>query len=1255
MKAKKIVSSGIRLIAAVVISSFLFTVQSAGQSDLSSVKGIITDARNRVVSGAIVRLLNNEKKFARTSVTNDSGVYNFASIPPGIYRLEIEADGFKKKFQEKVIASIGTPTEINVELEVGSITETVEINGNEILINTLDGSKGFSMQSAIPQLPTDSRNVSTLLSLQGGVAPGGEVFGSRSDQGNFTMDGIDVNDQESGVDLVGDNGAFNTVLRISAEAVEEFRVTTFNPNANQGRSSGAQISLLTKGGTNSVHGVVFEFFRPTKGSANTFINNRAGVARENITRHVFGGTFGAPIVKDKMFVFYSFEGIRQPKTQRSVVQTVPLANLGQGIINLRRTNGEVLTLSRAQLNTIYAQAGLNPLALAVFADAARRYPANDFSSGAGDNLNTAGYRFNALTKKAYNTHILRLDYRIGKNQDIFFRGNKQHDVVTNPSAFPDTPAPQTWQHNTGLVFGHNQIIGKNKVNSFRAGLTRQSFTVGGDAKQNAVAFSLVFSPLNYTYSLSRVTPVINLTDDLTWTVGNYTLVFGGNVRIIRNKRQDLGQSFDNGFVNASFYEGSGTSLLAPIGDAGFSGINTSDVFNQAIVAAVIGRLSQYTARYNYGLDGNILPTGTPIRRTFAAEEYDVYAQDSWKIKPNLTLNLGLRYALSRPVYETEGFQIRPSLPLGEFFKRRLAGMQSGQPYNETLQFQLAGPKNNAPGYYSLDKNNFQPRISAAWSPGFKSGFWSKVFGAKHESVLRGGFAVTNDYFGQQLAVTFDKLSTLGFTTSSSIGADAYNATGNPAPLFTGFGQQINNLPGVPPLINRFQTPADGTPRIESSLDSSLVSPIHYNWSVSYGRKLRKGLYIEASYVGRAARNLLAERDVAAFNNLRDPRSGMDWYTAAGKIYDWYYSGANDVSSVAPIPYFENLFPNLQASIPTYAHAFEIPPETIPTINNSTQAVYFLAHRIAAGDWTFLQRLINNDYSPQQRWSNLFIHPQYAAFSAYSTVGKSDYHGANLSIHQRLGSRLIFDLNYTFSKSMDDASGIQASGGYGAAFILNPILRQDSYAVSDFDVRHVVTASGIWQIPFKKKHKLFGNWERGADALFGGWQLGGIFRWNTGLPFSAPLDLGGWATNWQLRSRFVRTKPISTSYFRGGDGQNANIFKNIEELTAALRPPRPGETGDRNVFRSSGFSVVDLNLGKTFTWHERHRLQFRYEVFNVFNYQYLSGISIIGITPARPVTVENPDGSAPSINAGAGEFTSIRGNARRMQFGLRYSF
>jgi hypothetical protein len=1217
----------------------IFTIGSIqAQTDVAEIIGAVNDAQGAAIAGATVTLTNPSTGFTRTVQSNDNGIYNFPGIPPGTYTITVERTGFKKSVQTDVQAPIASTTEINVILEIGDVAETVTVTSNNIdsIINTQDASIGNTFQPIqIQQLPTDSRNVADLLSLQPGVTREGYVNGGRSDQANITLDGIDVNDQQLGT-------AFFSVLRATSESVQEFRVTTTNANADQGRSSGAQISLLTINGTNEFHGAAFWLPRRTFGSANNFFNNSATVPQErpNIDRDVFGGAIGGPIVKDKFFFFYSYEGWRQ-NIEVPVVRTVPLASFGQGILRFEDNAGVIQTLTPDQFNAIFPLAGQNPLALAALANAAARYPAND---DGGDGLNTGGFRFNAPTTYEQNTHVLRLDWNINDSQRLFLRGNKQHDVLLGVPAFPDTPAPQDWDHNTGVALGHLWTLSSNKINNFRYGLTRQAYTRGGDANENATTFRFVFSPLLYNYSLSRITPVHNFTDDFTWIKGSHTLQFGGNVRIIRNQRSDSSPAFDNAVINPSYYEGSGRTLVTPLILAGYN-VSSNNLDIQSTVASLIGRYSQYTANFNYDLDGNVLPPGSIIDREFATEEYDMYVQDSWKIRQNFTLNLGLRYSLSRPVYETGGFQIRPDIPLGDYFDRRVEAARNGMAYNEVLNFELAGPRNNAPGFYSLDKNNFQPRVSAAWSPNFKSGFLGNLFGKNNESVFRGGFAITNDYFGQQLAVTFSGLSTLGFLTSDTIAPNTFNVTDSLGPLFTGFGQPINNFPGMAPLPNRFQTPPDEDTRIELSLDSTLVSPINYSWNFTYGRKLPKGLYIEASYVGRKARNLLVQRDIMAPNNLTDPQSGQDWYTAAGQIYDLYYAGT-DVSNVPAIPYFENLFPGI-------AGFFD------PS-HSATQTAYIVNQDFAFGDWTFLQLFLDDAAvfgleNQFPNWKNFFYQPQYAAFTAFSTVGRSDYHGGSLSIRQRLGENFLFDFNYTLSKSMDDASGLQTSGAYGSAFILNAIRQEDSYAVSDFDTRHVINANGLWQLPFGRGRQYFSDLNPVADAFLGGWQLGGIFRWNSGLPLNNLIDIAGWATNWQLRSSVSRTRPIQTSPTRGGNGRAPNLFSDLEALRLSVRPARPGETGDRNVFRGNPFSQLDMNLGKTFTmpWSENHKLQFRWEVFNVFNKQYLDegSIASFGFIPGDPF---DPT-SESTLTANTGEFTDIKGIPRRMQFVLRYSF
>jgi len=780
------------------------------------------------------------------------------------------------------------------------------------------------------------------------------------------------------------------------------------------------------------------------------------------------------------------------------------------------------------------------------------------------------------------------------------------------------------------------------VNNFRYGLTRQAFTQGGDSTDNSISFRFVFQPSFFARTLSRVTPVQNITDDFTWVKGNHTIQFGGNVRIIRNKRQDFGSAYDDAVTNPSYYDQSGAVVDEAITNAGYT-INEGDVSSvQAAATALIGRFSQYSGNFTFDLDGNVVAQGTPIDRNFATEEYDVYGQDIWKLRRNLTLTLGLRYGLSRPVYEKNGFQVVPKERLGDIFDRRVQSAATGVPNNELVEFQLGGPVNKAPGFYSMDWNNFQPSVALAWSPSFDKGFLKTLFGGEGQSTIRGGFRIINDHFGQQLAVSFDSLSSIGFTSSNTVSPNTFDVSDNPAPRFTGFGQDVRAFPGIPAPTQRFSSEVTpgclaGTERcstaIEFGLDSKIKSPTHYTWNVSYGRQLPKGMYFEASYIGRAARNLLAARDVLALNNIVDPQSGMDWYTAAGMLYD-LRAANTPIDQVPVIPYFENFFPGL-------AGAFEIGGA------NSTQEVYGLVSRDGynIADWTFVQLLIDD----RGIVPNIFYHPQYGAFSSFSSVAYSNYNAAVFSLRQRLGEVLSYDINYTFSKSMDNASGLQTGGSYGSQFIHNSLRPQDNYAPSDFDARHVVNANFILQVPIGRNRSYFSGMNKFADALIGGWQLAGVYRFNTGLPLSSPSDAELWATNWNVQSNGTQIAPIEVGAVRS----TQNLFTDPQAALNAFRNARPGETGQRNNFRLPGYQTLDLGLSKSFMmpWSENHKLQFRWEVFNVMNSQSFTNGGESRTTYGLPLDPQLAE--APSTFGKI--FVDIQGAPRSMQFGLRYSF
>lgn len=1286
------------------------------QTGTSTIRGTVTDPGGRVVPGATVTLTNVATNAVRTTKSTDAGSYVFDLITPGTYRVQAELKGFKRKVMENVEAAIGKPTEANISLEVGGVNEVVEVSSSseEALINTQDATLGNNFDSLqITQLPLEARSVVDLLSLQPGSTREGYITGARADQSNVTLDGVDINNAVTGNveiprstnslligQLDNDRGDITTgpVLRLNSESTQEFRVTTANGNANQGRSSGAQINIVTKSGTNAFHGAASEFYRSRGFAANDWFNNHASpvVPVPPLQRNTFEGAFGGPIVKNKLFFFYDYAGRRDAESQ-SVARTVPLANMGQGVMNYQYcvdaacSSTAQASLTSAQLAQAFPATGINPAAVTTFADVAAKYPANDTT--AGDQVNTGGFRFNAPTPVHLNSHLVRFDTNLTNKQNAFVRLQLQSDHQTLPQWLPGSVSPVVWEHSWGLAVGHSWNISNNWVNNFRYGLTREAFTRQGDSTTNDIDFRFVFQPTGEQHTLSQVVPVHNFTDDVSWIHGNHTIQFGGNVRLISNSRIDFTNAFDFAEENPDYYSGGGQPVVTafqnyltannlPGGVGAQSLSNTTEVLEGA--AAFIGRLTQYNSDFTFAKSGALLPSGSPANRDFATQAYDEYIQDTWKIRPSLTLTAGLRYSLERPVYETHGFETQPTMPLGQYLANRAAAGKQGQNYFVPITIASSGPANGGKPLYNWDKNNFQPRIALAWSPD------------NGKTSIRGGFSMTNDYFGEALAVDFDVNNSLGYTQQFQVHANTFGignaGSSKPlAPQFTAFGQDVRSLVpvagGTVPtslVLPASYPPFDGInnfgEQILQSLQSDLHSPTQYVWNLTLERELGKNGLFSASYIGRAGRSLLLTHDIAQFTDLRDPKNGIDWYTAGTaleKLRQKFGSDAaiNNVSSLPAniLQYFDDMFPPHLANI---LNNYEFGPGACdPTQTqggfdcNWTNAQAFLGYQTSnvgfflGNDWTDVQAEMDLALVGTDPTNGLggpfparFMQPQYGALSAWATVGNSNYNALTLSFRERLSS-LTMDFNYTFSHSLDDASGLQTEHGFGnfqtnGAFIPNSFRQGLNYGNSDFDIRHNINADVVWALPFGKGHALLGNAGKATDAILGGWQLSSIFRFNSGLPTGvSPFDQEQWATNWDVQVGASPTRSLHTCPNKPA-ATAPKLFGgcNVDQIYQSLRNAYPGEIGPRNWLRFPGYVDVDLGLSKVWKmpYNEAHQLQVRWDVFNVTNTQKLTGIAdfSVALDPGLNQLTAPPDWS---------NFTQIQGHPRVMQIGARYSF
>lgn len=438
-------SNPLRTLFGVLCALILTTSFAWGQAGTGSVRGEITDPQAKQVAGAIVTIKSDSTGLVRTQVTEAGGAFSFELMPPGDYVLTVEAAGFKRAVKN-VTAQVGSATDASVRLEIGTVGETVqvEVTGGTIAVNTQDATLGNTFENRqISQLPMEARDIRSLLTLQPGVTynvdpnstTGGAVNGARPDQSNLTLDGIDINEAQT-------SRLNDPVLRLNSEAVEEFRVTTLNANANQGRSSAAQVNLITKAGSNNLHGAAFFFNRSTGFTSNNFFNNRTidpltgkRLPTPALIRDTFGGAIGGPIAKDRLFFFYSYEG-RRDSSADSVVRVVPLPTMGLGQLRVQAQKCadpsrpatcdsiQTVTLTSDQLNNnVFPAVKLNPAALAILADAAKKYPANDFTVGDSNSsvlLNTAGYRFNYPVQRKLNSSVIKFDTNITRKQTAFF-------------------------------------------------------------------------------------------------------------------------------------------------------------------------------------------------------------------------------------------------------------------------------------------------------------------------------------------------------------------------------------------------------------------------------------------------------------------------------------------------------------------------------------------------------------------------------------------------------------------------------------------------------------------------------------------------------------------------------------------------------------------------------------------------------------------------------------------------------------------
>ena len=1075
---------------------------------------------------------------------------------------------------------------------------------------------------------SDKTNPQDLDSRQGAVS------GARSDQGNVTLDGVDDNDQVNGY-------GFNGVLRSTLDSTEEFRVTTSNANADAGRSSGAQVSLVTKSGTNSFHGSLYEYHRPSNLVANDWFIKEQQLSSGEANRptkyivNTFGGSAGGPIRKDKLFFFYNYEGQRLA-TNETVPAITPSATFFNDQLGYFAADGSTVIMTKAQIAALDASCTqcAAPGVDQAIVDYLSTEPVATVLQG-GDGINTGSFNFSSPAPSRLNTNIVKFDYNLNSRNRFFARGNLQKDVSFAPANLPEQPPASSLEDNTkGMAFGYTLTPTSNLVNDLRYAYVRQGYSSIGIGQGDYVVVRFLQQPTAQDRSSIVHIPLHTIVDNLSWTKGTHTLGLGGNWRMITVQNTNNLSSFQRGYTNPSYLSGRDepdpTTIGLPAVDPGYG---TS--FDYAY-ATIIGDIAEWDTVGNYVVTspttGTLQPDGAFIHRNFRSNEFEYFLQDSWRVRPNLTLTFGLRHTLLQTPYETKGQQVAPTVDTHQWFINRGLAASKGQVDQPDLLFAPNGKANGKPAFWPKEKGNFAPRLSIVYAPDTKTS-------------IRSGFGLYFDHFGEALTSQFSRRGSFGL--SGQFQSAANSVSYETAPRFTGVRDMPTTLPGVisPSAQNYPYAVPDGAFGINWGIDNHLRTPYVEAFNLSVQRELPGGFLLDTAYVGRLGRHLLQQLDLAEPVDYNDPQGAGDYFAAGtqmSKIAD-RMDGAFSYTHPIHIPtiqYFEDVFPQMKGLTGDGGTA--------------TDAVYnyeWAPQRYSYGETGAIYDI---DFACAQSWSYGCIYPQpifwdqqFSSLIALSSIGSSYYNAGQLTLRHPSKNGLTFDFSYTFSRSIDMGSDSERTttsyGGIQNSW--NPAL---SRGLSDFDTKHLISADWSYALPFGTGKMLLSNSGKVGNAVWGGWQFAGLGRWSSGLPFSVIEP--GWTTNWEDQAFAVNTQPVKTHrHIEGGVPQ---VFADVGSISegvqkgSPMRLPYPGEAGQRNVFRGDGVFDIDSSLAKSWNLTERARLKFAWEVYNVTNSVRFDDGSYGNSTFSNELT-----------NGGFGFYASTLGSHtfRRMQFGLRLDF
>jgi hypothetical protein len=1232
----------------VVCGAIVLAVPAAhAQTGTGRISGLVRDTSGAVVPGVTISAVHEQTGIRQETVTTEAGLFVFASLPVGPYTIRAELTGFRPVSRPKNLLTVGTDLNLAIEMEPGNIEEAVVVTAESPIIQTTESSLSTLVsRETIVALPLNGRNPLHLIGLVPGVAghsaeatssTGTATHNINGDRGRgitTTQDGIDISDP------VIPRGEL-TNAPVNPEALQEFRVITSNAKAEYGRSAGGQVELVTRSGTNSMSGTLYEFLRNTALDSNSYFNKLQNLPKEVLRRNQFGGAVGGPIQRDRAFFFVNYDGMRRTQETSQVV-TVPTQALRNGLFRFatQPCAGETVTRNRpscvdASGNSLvpvasYSFAANDPRQLGldpVMRDEVLAFLPlpNDFTTG--DGLNTAGYRWNSPSKSPVDTLTARVDFTLNRRQSIFGRYSNawRNDLIND--IINATPRPMSWparvrlSDQQGAALGHKWTISDRLVNELTGGFTRNVLDFADPQHPRTYEIcraSCVFtSPFVYWPGTARQPTELQFLDNLTWIRGAHALKAGINVRRYYIK-QSRGAGNPFGIYPSITFnrldaEFSGNNSLAVVRadgsrvDLSASGINATDRNNlNTLYNVLLGRIGRIDQIF-YSNGREFVPL-QPLILDQRMGEYNTYVQDDWRIRQNLTLNVGLRYELNSVPYDAAGVQVVPDKPL------------DGSEGPVTF---LPGGQDGGRDWFKQDNNNFAPSAGLAWDP---TGSGKTSVRASYRLAYQRLITWALNVVEQRQPATSLNQFLVAPRDAAISGSDQVLRLNEllkqgrvPLPQR---GTSLSLTAGVPylstpPAINR--TPPNNRNEQPLFFDPNVRTPYVQQFVVGVQRELWKDTVIELSYVGSRGSKLFRMTNV----------NQMD-LVSNGFIRDFKAAQRNLAA---------NSNPNIGESTGNFARLYG---GTIPTsvyadiLNNNVGLLADSLDRQVQGIGLATAGLPENFFRPN---------PQFTIAGVGCTCSSSAYNALQVQFQRRFSAGLAFAGNYTLSKSTDDVSNDTRGAGTELVVPSDPKRLDLDKGRSDFDVRHVVRGHFIWDLPFGRGRRLMADRSGLVGALVSGWQVNGVLDMSTGFPFSVFSGFHTF-TFYDSGTRVATTSASGVTnravYTGSGSiGRVRRTDRGVEFFSAGERAlfetPAAGETGSaRNLFIGPGYFQVDLGIFKNFSVGN-DRLELRTEIFNLFNTVNFSDPNVL-------------------LTAGSfGTITDTRVPPRIIQFGLKYYF